>query len=185
MIMLKGYQGWAGRALFGLRALARCADVLDGYEVFIYSWGQDIQIAAELFTQETHVPTHIVPLLTPHEEILKLHGKARVSIGLSISDGISASLLEAMVMGAFPIQSWTPGTDEWITDGENGLLVPSEDPEVIEKAIRVALTDDELINKAAEINLCLATERLDQSKIRPEALKMYETICSCSGASQE
>jgi len=179
--MLKGYQGWAGRALFGLRALARCADALQGYEVFIYSAGQDVQLAAELFTSETHVPTYIVPIGTPHGEILKLHGMARISIGLSISDAISTSLIEAMVMGSFPIQSWTGCANEWISDGKNGILVPPEDPDVIEKAIRTALNDDGLVDGAAEMNFGIAKERLDQSKIRPEVLRMYETICFCGG----
>jgi hypothetical protein len=40
-------------------------------------------------------------------EILKLHGRPRISISLSISDAISRSVLEAMVMGAFPIQRMT------------------------------------------------------------------------------
>ncbi|MBW1897870.1 MAG: glycosyl transferase family 1, partial [Deltaproteobacteria bacterium] len=103
--MLKGYQGWAGRALVGLRALERCADILAGYEIVIYSASKEVLIAAELFSKSTGVQTTIIPEGTPHHEVLKLHGKARISIGLSISDAISTSLLEAVVMGSFPIQS--------------------------------------------------------------------------------
>src|ERR1044072_580166 len=36
LIMLKGYQGWAGRALVALRALERCTDLLKRYTVIIY-----------------------------------------------------------------------------------------------------------------------------------------------------
>ena len=35
VIMLKGYQGWAGRALVGIRALERCSDILKGYTIVI------------------------------------------------------------------------------------------------------------------------------------------------------
>ena len=34
--MLKGYQGWAGRALVALEAMEACADVLKEYEIVVY-----------------------------------------------------------------------------------------------------------------------------------------------------
>ncbi|MGE5189468.1 MAG: glycosyltransferase, partial [Gemmatimonadota bacterium] len=116
-IVLKGYQHWAGRALVGLRALERCADALSGYDVAVYSATPDVAIAAELMGKETGIPVRIVPKETPHREILALHGRARISVGLSISDAISTSLLESIVMGSFPVQSWTACADEWIEDG--------------------------------------------------------------------
>lgn len=175
-IMLKGYQNWTGRALVGLRALKRCADLLKGYEVVIYSAPSEVLIAAELFQKSTGIQTTIIPKETSHHEILRRFGRARISIGLSISDAISTSLLEAMVMGSFPIQSWTACADEWIEDGKTGILVPPEDPDVIEKAIRRALTDDDLVNQAAELNWKTAVERLDQSILKPKAIDTYKKI---------
>ena len=145
LIMLKGYQHWAGRGLVGLRALERCVDLLKGYEVVIYSGSPDVLIAAELFQKSTYIPTTIFSKEAPHDDILSMHGRARISIGLSISDAISTSLLEALVMGSFPIQSWTSCADEWIQDGKTGILVPPEDPEIVEQAIRRALNSDELV----------------------------------------
>ena len=152
LILLKGYQGWAGRALSGLRALARCADILKarGYSIAVYSSSPDVNLAVELFALETGVPVEIIPPCS-HIEMLKKYGQARVYIGLSISDAISTSLLEAMVMGAFPIQSCTACADEWIVDGQSGLIVPPEDVDVIEKALRLALTDDALVDRADSI----------------------------------
>jgi hypothetical protein len=75
MIMLKGYQHWAGRALVGLRALARCADLLAGYEVVVYSASPDVAIAAALFCQDTGIPVRVLPKETPHPEILRHHGR--------------------------------------------------------------------------------------------------------------
>jgi glycosyltransferase involved in cell wall biosynthesis len=176
LIMLKGYTGWAGRALVGLRALERCADLLKGYEIVIYSAVPEVVIAAELFSGSTGVPTKIVPKGIPHEEMLALHGQARVSIGVHITDGVSTSFLEALVMGSFPIQSWTACADEWIEDGITGILVPPEDPEVVEKAIRRAITDDGMVDRAAEENIRLAEKRLDQSVLKPQALNIYNTV---------
>ncbi|MBI5574850.1 MAG: glycosyltransferase [Deltaproteobacteria bacterium] len=182
-IMLKGYQHWGGRALTGLRALERCADRLAGYEVWIYSATPDVAVAAELFANSTGIPVTLIPKDTPHAEILSRHGRARISIGLSISDAISTSLLEAMVMGSLPIQSWTACADEWIVDGKSGLLVPPDDPEAVEAALRRALSDDELVDKAAEINLRTAAERLDRERIRRMAAGFYTQVAAGTGCS--
>jgi len=175
IIVLRGYQSWSGRALVGLRGIELCADVLQGYRVAIHSAAPEVRIAAELVTQATRLPIDIVPY-SPHRDILRLHGRARVSLGLSISDGISPSLLEAMIMGSFPIQSHTGCADEWIRHGETGLLVHPEDPEPVAAAIQRAVTDDALVNRAAELNARLVVERLDQSVIQPQVIAMYEKI---------
>jgi hypothetical protein len=177
IIMLKGYQNWAGRALVGLRALERCSDILKGYKVLVYSViSIDVIISAELFTKKTGIETEIIPFGTPHEEILKHHGRARISIGLSITDAISTSMLEAMVMGSFPIQSNTSCAEEWFKDGKTGIMVHPEDPDQIEQAIRGALSNDVLVNTAAELNYKELFERLEYSKIKVKIVKLYEDL---------
>ncbi len=176
-IMLKGYQNWAGRALVGLRALERCSDVLKGYRIFIYSVDTiDVVIAAELFTQKTGIETFVIPFGTSHDEILSYHGSARISIGLSITDAISTSLLEAMVMGSFPIQSDTSCASEWFENGQTGILVRPEDPENVEKAVRKALADDDLVNGAAKLNYDILYERLEYSKIKNIVINNYRSL---------
>jgi glycosyltransferase involved in cell wall biosynthesis len=108
--------------------------------------------------------------------VLRVLGTARVYIGLSISDAISTSLLEAMVMGAFPIQSNTACVEEWLVEGDNGLIVPPEDPQVVAAALRRALSNDALVDRAAEINARTATERLDRKVIQPRAVALYERV---------
>jgi glycosyltransferase involved in cell wall biosynthesis len=186
IIMLKGYQGWAGRALVGLRALERCADILQGYTIVMYSvQSDDVVLAAALFQESTGIPVEILPRETPHRDILLHHGKARISIGVSISDAISTSCLEAMVMGSFPVQSWTSCADEWLVDGETGILVPPEDPDIIEQAIRRALTDDAGVDRAAEKNLLVARDRLDQAMLKQTAISMYRSIAEGKGIAHE
>jgi glycosyltransferase involved in cell wall biosynthesis len=159
----------------GLRALGLCRDSLKGYQIAVYSATPDVRIAAELFEQDTGIQVRIVPQC-PHEEMLGLFGQARIYLGLSISDAISTSLLEAMVMGAFPIQSCTSCADEWIADKKNGLIVPPEDPGPIAEAIRMAVEHDDLVDRAADVNARLAEERLDQATIRPRVIEMYQDI---------
>jgi glycosyltransferase involved in cell wall biosynthesis len=180
-IVLKGYQHWAGRALTGLRALERCADLLTGYEISVFSASEDVALAAELFSQRTRIPVRIVPGGASNRDILALHGNARISIGLSISDAISTSLLEAMIMGSFPVQSSTACADEWIEDGRSGLIVPPEDPEQVEQALRRALFDDALVDDASAANLRTARLRLDRHVLKPKILDFYARVAKAAG----
>jgi glycosyltransferase involved in cell wall biosynthesis len=84
-------------------------------------------------------------------------------------------------MGAFPVQSWTACADEWIEDGRTGLLVPPDDPEAVEAAIRKALTEDGLVDGAAEENLRTAALRLDRERIRPMAVGIYTQVVAGGG----
>jgi glycosyltransferase involved in cell wall biosynthesis len=175
MIILKGYQNWAGRALVGLEAMRYCAELLHDYTLTIYMASPEILIAAELFSQDTKIPVQIISSVS-HDEMLGLYSHSRIYIGLSISDGISTSLLEAMAMGTFPIQSCTACADEWIVNGQSGLIVPPEDPQAIAEALRQALTDDSLVNRAAEMNAQTIAQRLDNSVIKPQVIRMYQDI---------
>lgn len=178
LVMLKGYQHWAGRALVGLRALERCADILKDYTIVVYNvFGEDVKIASELLSASTGIDVRIIPAFgASHGDILQLHGQARTSIGVSISDGISTSFLEALVMGSLPIQSCTACATEWIEDGKTGIIVPTDDPDVIEQAIRRALTDDNLVDRAAEENWKTAVERLDHRTLKENTIGLYEAV---------
>jgi glycosyltransferase involved in cell wall biosynthesis len=179
VIALKGYQNWSGRSLVGLRALELCADLLRHYELVVYSAQPEnsgVDLATELLAAKTGIRAKVLPQNTPHDEILKLHGRSRISVGLSISDGISTSFLEALAMGSFPIQSDTSCANEWVECGKSGFLVPPEDPVEIAKQIRIALTDDKLVDQAAEINWKTVEERLDDKIVSEKARQMYREI---------
>lgn len=176
IVMLKGYQHWVGRALVGVAALELCAEQLRGYEVVIHSTSPETRRAASLFEKRTGVKVTLLPPGTTHRDILKTYGQARVALGLSLSDGISTSFLEALVMGAFPIQSWTACADEWAEDGTSAILVPPEDVAAVASALRRALTDDALVNRAAELNAVTTRQRLDLQFIREQAIGMYHTV---------
>jgi hypothetical protein len=174
-IIIKGYQGWSGRALVALEAIRLCKDLLNGYSVSVYSASKDVEVVSKSISKETGVPITIVPKCS-HEEMLRLFGRSRIYIGLGISDGISTSFLEAMAMGTLPIQSCTACADEWIQDGQSGFIVPAEDPQTVAGRLRRALSDDALVNRAAEINRHTARERLDYSAIKKQVVQIYKDI---------
>ncbi len=177
-IMLKGYQGWAGRALVGIRAIARCSDILNGFTLVIYTntSADDIKIASELLMNDFKIPVILLPDGSDHDLILKYHSQARISIGLSIGDAISTSLLEAMSVGSFPIQSNTSCADEWIQEGITGITVPPEDPEIIEHAIRKALLNDQLVDNASFLNMEKIRDLANFDKLKQETISTYIKI---------
>lgn len=178
-IALKGYQNYYGRAIHGLRGIELAADVLKEYRIAIYSTTEDVRIAAELMAHSTGLNIELIPHST-NEDILRLHGACRISLGVSISDAASISMLEAMIMGSFPIQTDSSCANEWIVCGKSGFLVPAEDPYLIAKAIRRAVSDDELVDTAAEINAVTVMARVDKSVIQPKVISMYEKVAADS-----
>jgi len=175
VVMLKGYQGWAGRALHALEALRRCEDALDGYEIVVYAASPETVRKVQEIRATSRLNLGILPR-SPHKDIVELFGRCRVAIGVNATDGVPNAMLEAMTMGAFPIQSDTQSTAEWITSGQNGLLVDSGNPLDIAAAIRRALLDDALVDEAAELNLRLVSERLDISRVKPKVVQMYNDV---------
>lgn len=175
LIIVKGYQHFAGRALTALDALERCADVLKPYELVVFSSSEDVAARARRLNHDGVLNFWITDYL-PHDQMLRLQGRARVYIGISISDAISTSMLEAMAMGAFPIQTNTSCCDEWIADGRSGFIVPPDDVDLIADRIRRAVTDDALVSQAAETNWATVQERLDQCLLRKQAVAFYDEI---------
>ena len=178
VIAVKGLQNWSGRGLVALEAIHRCADVLRDYEIVVYYTNNapGVLEVANHIRRVTGLNIRILDGLRPHEEILSLMGRGRVALGLSVTDGMPNSMLEAMVMGAFPIPSGTGAISEWIEDGRNGLMVPPEDAMKVEQALRKAIADDDLVDNASVINLERARARLGESVVKPSVIAMYERV---------
>ena len=176
VIMLKGYQHFVGRALTALAALERCADVVKDFEVVIFAPSPEtIQRANELSTTTPIKNITVIPF-APHDEMLRMHARARVYLGVSVSDAISTSALEAMAMGAFPIQTNTSCIEEWFEHGKGGYLIPPDDVDLIAQRVRSALTDDQLVEQAAAINWQVIESRLDERKIVKQVWAFYDEI---------
>lgn len=76
--------------------------------------------------------------------------RSKIYVSIPNTDGTSVSLLEAMAYGCIPLVSDLPSNREWITDGENGLIV--NDFNVAEALIKVATLDSQrAIRKNKEI----------------------------------
>ncbi|MFI0430086.1 glycosyltransferase [Mariniflexile sp. HMF6888] len=178
LILIKGYQHTFGRALNVLKAIEDIYLHYPDFEFVVFGAHNE----TISYIEEKKMPFKVYQRNElSHIELLKLMGKSLVYIGNSISDGIPNTLLEAIVMGAFPIQT-NPGnaTSEIIQDGINGLLIQdAENIEEIKLKIIKALDNGSLINQARIYNDNLALERLDYQKNRIRINAFYNTIMKC------
>ena len=173
IILVKGYEHQFGRGLKVVEALEEMQSELKNFEVVVFGAHNvviDYIEARKLSFQYYH--RHELP----QNELLALMGKSLIYIGNSISDGMPNTLLESIVIGAFPIQS-NPGgaTDEIIRHGENGFLI--ENPESLEEIkhhIRMAISNPKMIENSNTMNAALAQEKLEYEKVKTKIVAMYE-----------
>jgi glycosyltransferase involved in cell wall biosynthesis len=148
-----------------------------GVDICVFAATEDTEIAAELTANSTGLEIKIIPIrdYIPHIEVLKLQASARCYVGLSISDGISTSMLEAMAMGAFPIQTCTSCANEWIENGVSGFIAPYEDEHTLAGLILEAMTNDTMVDNAAEINWQTLQNKARYEDVQAVARSFYKT----------
>ncbi len=83
-------------------------------------------------------------------DIPDLVAAADVFVLSSLREGTPLSLLEAMALGKAVVGTSVGGIAETITNGENGLLVPSEDAQALAVAMEKLLRDGELQRKLGQ-----------------------------------
>lgn len=175
IILIKGYQHSFGRALNTIKAIESIKESLSEYEIVIFGAHEEVQeycvknsLGFKVYGRHD----------LSRQQLLELFGRSLIYIGNNISDGMPNTLLEAIVMGAFPIQS-NPGgvTAELISHGENGLLIqePNDSKEIANLILR-AITNNELLLKGSIINEKLAIEKLDYSLNQIKVVAIYNNL---------
>jgi len=171
-IILKGYEGQERLASVALKALRIIKPLLRGYEVIIYSCNPQLLPVIREIQNGNEFSLSVSDELK-YQDILVITGQSRISITNNLSDGVPNTMLEAMAFGAFPIQSNTAITEDWIEDGVNGLLTVPTDENNIAAAISMALSDDSLVDRAANLNRRLVREKLNKNTIRNQIDLVY------------
>ena len=177
IILIKGHTRFVGRGLIALEAIEKLMDSLKGYEIIVYS--ADPQAARKVRKLQRKTQLNIRSFKRgelSHRELLSLFGSSRIYVGISLSDGISVSLQEAIVHGVFPIQTDTSCIDEWITDGISGFIVKKNDLQRLDSLLKRALDDDALVDSAADINYSVASKRLDREVVLRLSVDFYEKV---------
>lgn len=136
IVLIKGFQGRSGRAISVLKSILSIKEELSDYYIIVFGADQEtIDFASNSVLKKW--PNFEIQRKISHLDVIQLMGKSKLYIGNSNSDGIPNTMLEAICMDVFPIQS-NPGgaTAEIIVDGKNGLLIENcEDPDEIKQKI--------------------------------------------------
>ena len=152
-IVIKGYQDIPGRALNIMHALDLLGSFLTGYKIYIYSTEKSpaVRVQAEILENKYGLKMILLPKMK-HDELMEYFKISRIYIGMSISDGLSTSMVEAMSNGVFPIQSENSAAAEFIENGVTGMILNPWDVDAISNAIRTSLLDDLMVDMAATKN---------------------------------
>jgi glycosyltransferase involved in cell wall biosynthesis len=113
---------------------------------------------------------------TSFSDIPADYRNADIFITTSVSDGTPVSLLEAMASGLPCIATSVGGIPEWITNGENGLLIPPRSPEAVAAAILRLAADPALRTGLGERARSTVVSRGRWDALMAQVEKDYEEL---------
>jgi glycosyltransferase involved in cell wall biosynthesis len=115
------------------------------------------------------------------DELEEELGRAWIYLSAVPTDGVSASLLEAMERGCYPIVVDNESNRAWIGGEEQGGLFPAGDAGALERAILDTLESRERRDRAGEINRRIVLEKADYEKNIRYFLGRYEELLAGRG----
>ena len=103
-------------------------------------------------------------------------------VTVSLSDGNNISLNEAMACGTFSIASNIPANKQWISEGLNGFLVPTDKPEILaDKILFVFNNYSKLEKPCIEYNNNIIQEKALWNNNMKQVFEKYEFLINHYG----
>ncbi len=112
----------------------------------------------------------------PWERAADFYRLADLAVSIPDSDGTPVSVLEAMASGLPIVASDLASLREWITPGENGLLIPAHDSQALASAMIQLLNDPAQRARFARQNMELVRSRADHQAEMEKMEKLYLSI---------
>jgi hypothetical protein len=176
-IAVKGYQNHWGQALVALRCIEDLAGVLQDFEITLFSCNRvTIKAAKRLATKTGLKVTAFRKGALQNDQVHQLLSESIALVSLSKSDGVPASMLEAMANGAVPIQSDTSAADEWLEQGQGGFLVKWDDVKTIKEKLIYIVKTPEFRESVARTNFEKLKSTIDSEMTLDVALQTYEML---------
>ena len=117
-----------------------------------------------------------VHFLGQREDIPDLLAALDIFVLPSQREGVSLALLEAMAAGLPVIVSRVGGLPEVVTDGENGLLIPPQDPKALAAALARLLAEPDFARNLGEKARRHAEANYSLERLGREINKIYEGL---------
>lgn len=105
--------------------------------------------------------------------LIDVYRQSRIVAIPSRSEGLPLVFLEAQWLGIPVVASAVGGLPEAITDEENGLLVPAEDPDALASSVLRALNDRPLYDRLGANARRIAAERLSPAVVVRRFQEVY------------
>ena len=178
LLLVKAYGGTFGLGQISIEISKNVLRTLEKSKVFFYSVTDDliaqVKDLEDLFPDRVEYST--VRKGLSHDSLIEKFKAARCYLGMSRSDGISTSFLEALTYGAFPIQTDTSCAAEWIDLGAIGYVANSKDVALIMDKIQAVFLNNDLVDFAQSVNNEIARKYLNFEYVKSKAQIFYEPL---------
>lgn len=178
-IAIKGYGGTWGLAKEALKAIRGMVDQLQGFKIEIFSAGPAMDRFARSLFKNTGIEIATSPKFSlSHAQMLDLFQRSLVYVGYSKSDGLPASMLEAMSQGAFPVQTNTACVEGWFRPGITGIAVDDVASANMSSELAGLISDPVALEKAARENRKTVLDRYSSESLHTLAGTVYKRVLS-------
>jgi len=109
-----------------------------------------------------------------HNEMPKLYAHFDYFVAPSRTEAQGVAMCEAMACGLPVIATNVGGIPEFVKNGINGILVPSENPKALRKAVKQLLADEQLYKMLSENGARYAKENLSHKEIYKEEYSVFK-----------
>ena len=139
-------------------------------------FGQGDQTDYRMLMTELGIDVNRCHLNGPVEDVVKVYQDSSIFVLSSRFEGFGMVLVEAMACG-LPVVSFDcpAGPDEIITDGVDGLLVPSGDVHALAEKL-MALMSDESLRKRLGQQAFLTAQRYDMATLAGQWKALFEKV---------
>jgi len=154
-------------AVFAVEAIKKLLDKND--KITVYTFGNYPSVYIHPKCENFGVVSN--------DQLKKLYSQSEIFVLPSIEDGVPIPALEAMANGCAVICTNVSGAREIITDGFNGTIIPSGDPNIMADKIEELIKDKELIEKyrknSKSVQRKFSPENMADTFL--EAIRFYES----------
>jgi hypothetical protein len=180
----KAYESPWSKALPVLEALRSCWERLQPCRVEMLHVGPEVEAWCRSLPDSIRNSCSLSARL-PRPELLERLARSRVLLAPSLVDGTPNVMFEAMASGALPLLSPLDTIRPIVRDGEHVLFARNLHPEEIAAALVRAMTDDELVDRAAARNLEQLRLLADRRSLAPRVIEYYRQQAAASGSRPE
>ncbi len=179
IIWPKAYESPWSKALPVFEAIKLSWDHIQPCEIYMFAMTPEVQMWYPTLPEEIRRHCHIESRIS-REVVLSIMTQARIMLAPSLIDGTPNSMFEAMAAGAFPILSPIETLIPIVENERNVLFARNLYPMEIAEALIRAMSEDTLVDRAANNNLEIVYRLADRAKVGPRVIAYYQQLAERS-----